>query len=208
MNKKESIANFNKETILKAAKELFLEYGMSETTMDMIAKKSDYSKATIYSYLKSKEEIFYYLVLSYMVSFRNDVNSIVNDLSSLKDKYFYICYKLVDFQKESNIFFQGMIGFINMDIDNPDTLTVYKEIYKEGILINNIFAKLLYQAIEEKYIKESENISSIILYLWSGISGIVNMSSQKKDYIKLLGLEQDKFLKYALECLLKGIIEK
>lgn len=63
MNKKERLYEFNRKHILSAAKELFLEKGAAQTTMDEIAKKADFSKSTIYVYFKSEEEIFDYIVL-------------------------------------------------------------------------------------------------------------------------------------------------
>ncbi len=50
-----------KETILKAAKELFLEKGYEATSMRNIAERIEYSPATIYLHFKDKNEVFYAL---------------------------------------------------------------------------------------------------------------------------------------------------
>lgn len=50
-----------KETILRAAKELFLEKGYEATSMRNIAEKIEYSPATIYLHFKDKNEVFYAL---------------------------------------------------------------------------------------------------------------------------------------------------
>ena len=50
-----------KETILRAAKELFLEKGYDATSMRNIAEKIEYSPATIYLHFKDKNEVFYAL---------------------------------------------------------------------------------------------------------------------------------------------------
>ncbi len=50
-----------KNDILDAANELFLQLGYEKTTMRKIADKIEYNPATIYSYFKNKEEIFYAL---------------------------------------------------------------------------------------------------------------------------------------------------
>jgi TetR/AcrR family transcriptional repressor of mexJK operon len=47
-----------RDTILKAARELFLEYGFTCTTMAMIAARLGGSKAMIYSYFRNKEDLF------------------------------------------------------------------------------------------------------------------------------------------------------
>jgi len=46
------------QQIIEAAKEVFLEVGFSEASMDGIAQKAGVSKRTLYDYFKSKEKIF------------------------------------------------------------------------------------------------------------------------------------------------------
>ncbi len=47
-----------KKIILDAAISLFLEYGFSETTTDMIQRKAGVSKATMYAHYPNKENLF------------------------------------------------------------------------------------------------------------------------------------------------------
>ena len=46
------------DTILQAARELFLEYGYSGATTDMIQARAGVSKSTLYSHLPTKEVLF------------------------------------------------------------------------------------------------------------------------------------------------------
>ena len=45
--------------ILNAARELFIEKGYSDTTLDEIAKRAEFGKGTIYNYFSNKEELFF-----------------------------------------------------------------------------------------------------------------------------------------------------
>ena len=47
-----------REQILKGALSVFKSQGLEQTTMDEIAKKSGFGKATLYYYFGSKEELF------------------------------------------------------------------------------------------------------------------------------------------------------
>ncbi|MBC8345589.1 MAG: TetR/AcrR family transcriptional regulator [Candidatus Marinimicrobia bacterium] len=49
---------FRKEQILEGALIVFKSQGLERTTMDEIARESDFGKATLYYYFSSKEEIF------------------------------------------------------------------------------------------------------------------------------------------------------
>lgn len=47
-----------RESIIEAAQNLFEQHGFMETTVDQIATKAELGKGTIYSYFKSKDEIY------------------------------------------------------------------------------------------------------------------------------------------------------
>ncbi|MDR0886672.1 MAG: TetR/AcrR family transcriptional regulator [Clostridiales Family XIII bacterium] len=46
MKKKEKLTKFHRDNILSAANSLFQEKGVERTTVDMICKRAEYSKAT------------------------------------------------------------------------------------------------------------------------------------------------------------------
>lgn len=205
MNKKEELSNFHKHCILQAAKELFLEYGIEKTTMDMVAQKANYSKATVYIYLKSKEEMFYCLVFEYMKKLHNNIENLIHQPLSFDEVFFSICNEVVCLQKEGNIFFEGMIGNINMDIDNSNTLKIYKDIYDEGEKINTLLGTLINKGIAENRINQVDDIKPLILFLWSSISGIVRMTAQKQEYMEIMGVKQEVYFDFAFSKLLKAI---
>ena len=67
MSKKQALTEFHRGSILAAAERLFAEKGTDKTTMDDIAREAEYSKATLYVYFQSKEEIINAILLSGMV---------------------------------------------------------------------------------------------------------------------------------------------
>jgi AcrR family transcriptional regulator len=55
----------NKETILHAAESAIIRSGVAAATMDDIARESQFSKATLYQYFRSKSELVDEIVLHY-----------------------------------------------------------------------------------------------------------------------------------------------
>lgn len=55
-----------KESISRAAKELFRKYGYHKTSVNEIAKKARIAKATIYKYYESKEQILDVILMNYL----------------------------------------------------------------------------------------------------------------------------------------------
>lgn len=50
--------DFKRESILSTAQVQFSRYGFMRTSMEDIAKETDVSRASLYSYFENKEEIF------------------------------------------------------------------------------------------------------------------------------------------------------
>ena len=57
-----------KETIKRAAQELFRKFGYHKTSVNEIAKKAKIAKATIYKYFDSKEAVLHVLLMDYIKS--------------------------------------------------------------------------------------------------------------------------------------------
>lgn len=55
-----------KESIVKAARELFRKYGYHKTSVNEIAKKARIAKATIYKYFDSKEQVLDAILMHYL----------------------------------------------------------------------------------------------------------------------------------------------
>src|SRR5690554_4191410 len=55
-----------KETIKKAARELFRRYGYKKTSVNEIARRAKLAKATIYKYFDSKEMVLHAILMDYI----------------------------------------------------------------------------------------------------------------------------------------------
>ncbi|MGK6350244.1 TetR/AcrR family transcriptional regulator [Parapedobacter sp. DT-150] len=68
-----------KESIKKAARELFRRYGYKKTSVNEIARKAKIAKATIYKYFDSKELVLHAILMDY-------IRESVDDLLAKYDK--------------------------------------------------------------------------------------------------------------------------
>ena len=55
-----------KDSIKRAAQELFRKFGYHKTSVNEIAKKAKIAKATIYKYFDSKEAVLHALLMDYI----------------------------------------------------------------------------------------------------------------------------------------------
>jgi AcrR family transcriptional regulator len=72
-------------SILEAAKRVFFTKGYAKTTMDEIALEAEISKPTIYQYFKSKDDLFFTLMLPVVEEIGNQFKQIKQKLD--KGKY-------------------------------------------------------------------------------------------------------------------------
>ena len=145
MNKKERLLEFNRSNILPIAKELFLEKGITQTTMDEIAKKADYSKSTVYVYFKSKDEIFDCIVLEYFILLKNSIEEALSNAENFPDGFFAICNSVAKLYSMCPMFLDSILGKIKIAADEPDSTLLQIYLVGEqidGILENYISKKL------------------------------------------------------------------
>jgi AcrR family transcriptional regulator len=64
-----------KESIKKAAQELFRKFGYHKTSVNEIAKRAKIAKATIYKYFDSKEAVLHVLLMEYI---QTSVDELIN----------------------------------------------------------------------------------------------------------------------------------
>ena len=64
-----------KESIKKAAQDLFRKYGYNKTSVNEIAKKAKIAKATIYKYFESKELVLLAILMDYL---KNSISELVH----------------------------------------------------------------------------------------------------------------------------------
>ena len=91
MSKKQALTEFHRGSILAAAERLFAEKGTEKTTMDDIAREAEYSKATLYVYFQSKEEIINAILLSGMVLLKKKIHEAIESHSDWYQAYDAVC---------------------------------------------------------------------------------------------------------------------
>jgi AcrR family transcriptional regulator len=72
-----------KDSIKRAAQELFRKFGYHKTSVNEIARKAKIAKATIYKYFNSKEEILHSLLMDYI---RVSVDELIHINTPEKDE--------------------------------------------------------------------------------------------------------------------------
>ena len=207
--RKKEPRSVHRENIVSAASALFMEKGISATSMDDIAKAAGYSKATLYVYFENKEEIVGILVLNSMKKLYDYISSALIQHETTKARYDFICRGLVQYQEEFPFYFKMVLDKINIDFESKEYLPEERETYQIGEEINEKIKNFLLSGMEKGDLRNDLDIMPAIFNFWGMLSGIIQLASNKEEYIKKsMGLSKIKFLEYGFSLVYHSIAIK
>lgn len=142
-----------KSDILKASALLFAQYSLKKVTMDEIAKMASVSKATIYKYFKSKEEVFDQVVKAESTQLWEAVTKAVNEAQSVVDKLrAYMLTKITNFHELINFYRVTRETFIEyypyVESARTEFMAHEKEFIKEILEEGNRTGELKVEQVE------------------------------------------------------------
>lgn len=150
--RKQQEYDFKKNLIVSAAEEIFFIKGFENTTMQEIAHKVGYSKGSIYSYFKSKNEVCFCIINNYFGSISQLAQQIsakklsgLDKLITLKERFLNEFSNKDDFRKifETFKYHRSQCELIEDEIDknqnyNKEINLAIRHFIEEGIADGSI----------------------------------------------------------------------
>lgn len=87
-----------KKLILEAATRSFSLFGYKATTMEQVAKLANVGKGTIYTFFKTKEELFDAIITTLIADIREAVESVMDESTPLQEKVNRVLVKVHEFR--------------------------------------------------------------------------------------------------------------
>ncbi len=133
-----------KETIKRAAQELFRKYGYHKTSVNQIAKKARIAKATIYKYFDSKEVLLHTILMEYI---RFSVDELVHSETSETSREQYLSNLILKTSRLSYTVCNEFIGweFIRESANAQEFLKILSDDL-EKLLIRSFLDIQLFRA--------------------------------------------------------------
>lgn len=204
--RKKEPPSVHRDSIAAAASRLFLEKGITSTSMDDIARESGYSKATLYVYFENKEEIIGILVLKSMQKLYDFLSAALQQGESTKAKYDLICNALVQYQEEFPLYFKMVLDKINIDFESRDYLEEEKETYQVGEAINSRLKEFLTAGINVGDLRKDLELMPAIFHFWGMLSGMIQLAEKKEEYIQnTMKITKKQFLQYGFDMLYRSV---
>jgi len=154
--------------ILEAARGQFIQFGFSQTTVDEIASSLGISKATLYKYFSSKEQLLREIVFGLLRSIEAGVDAITQDerkdfVEKLGEMLSFIGMKLA-----------GISGLLTIDIQRnaPEIWREIDEFRRERILSK--LKRIIQEGVENGVFRPDFNQDLLVLMYITLIQSIMN----------------------------------
>lgn len=111
--RREREQQFRRESIIEAAQGLFEKKGFEQTTVDEIAAVAELGKGTIYSYFKSKEEIYIAILEKRLDFLEKKMREAVANPESATDALYSLYDAFIEYHRER----KGFIDTLFVQVD-------------------------------------------------------------------------------------------
>lgn len=206
-NKKESVAALHRENIQKAAEKLFLEKGVSSTTIDDISKESEYSRRTIYTYYKSKDDILYHIVMKGLFCLNKDLIEALNQHAGFFEQYHAICGAMEKYQINCPQSFVSVKQMKTGDMDFNALPPVIIKIFELGTEINNLLAGFIEQGKKQGIVRADIEPMKTVYVMWGSITSLISLVQNKGEFLeKEFSASKESFLDYGYKQIINSIL--
>ena len=208
-NKKEAIASFHREQILKAAERMFTEKGYDQTTIADISKEAGYSRRTIYAYYESKDDMLHHIIETGLQALKEDIKNAVKGNDDFLGQYKAICMAMSRYQRECPYSAENVNRANTTNLDETDISDTVKRILLFGEEINRVLADFIEKGKKDGMVRQDTVPELTVYVLWSGITSLFSLVQTKGQYISgHYSISDKEFLEYGLKQLINSILEE
>ncbi len=206
MSKKQALTEFHRGSILAAAERLFAEKGTEKTTMDDIAREAEYSKATLYVYFQSKEEIIQAILLSGMVLLHKKLHEAMESGPDWHKVYEAVSEAIIRFYEENPSTYEAVAAQLSVVPAEGEEGAPARELARMRGAINQDMVEFLERGAAQGIVHTKRPLAETVLLFWASLSGMVRTAEQAEPYLKqAFGLDRGGFLKDGTRLLLDAI---
>lgn len=204
--RKKAPRSAHREAIAAAASVLFLEKGVPAATMDDIARAAGYSKATLYAYFESKEEIVSLLVLESFRRLCGCIAAAMEEGMTTREKYDLICRELLRYQEAYPLYFRMTLEAVDVDFENRTVLPEERETWRAGEELNRMIDGLLRSGMERGELRRDLDTAPAAFSAWGMLGGLIQFADSKAAYIRQsMGLSKREFLQYGFDMIYRSL---
>ena len=160
-----------RQKLVDVARQLFAKNGIANTTMNDIAKASGKGRRTLYTYFKSKDDVYYAVIESELERLSDKLDEVAAKNISPQDKIIELIYTHLSMIKETELFrkvYSDAKEDGDFDIENVELVADITHYCIKGLEVPFIYGRLGHGLTEES----SRPLVAKVVYGALGKSGL------------------------------------
>jgi len=167
---------------------------------------AEYSKATLYVYFQSKEEIINAILLSGMLLLKKKIHEAIESHSDWYQAYDAVCLAIIRFYDENPTAYDAASGVMPLAPQGEELPKGVADILRVNREIDEELAAFLGRGAAEGAVRSQLPPMEAVLLFWSALSGMVRTAEHRARYVQdLTGLDRETFLHHGARLLLAAI---
>ena len=179
-----------KESIIRAALELFMQYGFKKVSINDVAAKANVSPVTIYNHYRNKDNLVYEVTRYQLGVMMDYFRKIIYGDGTFPEKIQAIVFNKVEVASQ----FQGELAPLALQDNSIYKQPIYEEFEREAM---NMTLDLFKEGKKEGYIGKDISEQTLIIYfdiLKSGISSSTRLYAEQESYPRIVRELNELFL--------------
>lgn len=204
--RKEREKEQRRNDIIDAAERILFTKGYDNSTMEDVAEEAELSKATLYLYFKSKEDLHFAICARALQILMKMFQKAVSKDKSAFENLLEVGKTYVKFAQKHTSYFKSIIHFEAKDLqekDCNDCLLGNTELCPLMFLI-----KLIEKGQKDKSVKSKVSPEVMGHLLWSQTTGVLQMANTKKCYVLMDKINTEDIISGHFKILKSGIKKK
>lgn len=191
------------ETVISTAEELFCSQGYDNTSMDDIAKASEYTKRTIYRYFINKEDLFFAAALKgyrQLICMIGENNEYLSGFNKIQSAY----YAFFEFYKQFPQSFKliTMSGIVKSVSANSETPYMHEFMKSDKQLFESIVNMFMIGKADNS-IRADVNLQMLAFSsVFMAVGFFQMISLYGNTYTNHFGMDEDLFIKFSIDIML------
>jgi AcrR family transcriptional regulator len=209
VERKEREKEKRRTDILDAAERIFFKQGVEKATMDDVAQEVELSKATLYLYFSSKEEIYFAIYRRGQDKLFNMIENAKKTIGNTRDQLSVYLSTIIKFQKKYTDYFEAFFYFLTRGVNLNENSVYLKQHLETGKAFLNNWIRLVQRGQEEGLIRQNLNAIPVGAILWIQLIGFLKIypvliKRLKKQY----DVTEENLIDDYFELILNGILKK
>ena len=195
-----------KNEIIDAAEKVFFKNGFESSSVEKVAEVAEYSKATLYLYFSSKEELYFAVCQRAEGKLFKEVDKAISKVEGTFEKIKAFLNAFVEFQQKNTDHFNALFYLQAHPFSHDPNHELVIENRRRDQKYLNSWIELIDQGKREGVIRENLNPIHTVLLIWMQLSGFLKIMSVVQPHLeKELTCSKDKLLEEYYKILFHGI---